>query len=346
VELQRGSLDRYHLYKVLDYFDQYKDRHPQQFVEVMVVANLITAERKARLASRGVEFREIPAEVFHRYLGEGESADIPTAIQPSEDAAGRDDATPRRSDRITTLVPREEYLRDLAELPDLPPWFVPILEQLNVKLQGHMRLMIRHYPPRDDQDWLVHAAAADYMKTWSVTPPPTQYQPERLFNGSGALTHLYLHFRGVGDAALERASGLIAEELVPLLRLYKLAEAGAPGEFFRQREALISSMASEALDDPPFLLRLCASLYSLWRSAAAIEPDYARALLAGTVAMCLVDIVKEVSLKIGGSQRILIGIDEKGTYVLRDLKLRWHKTPVALFPAPSLPLWPSVHQRC
>ena len=28
VELQRGALDRYHLYKVLDYYDEYKDRNP------------------------------------------------------------------------------------------------------------------------------------------------------------------------------------------------------------------------------------------------------------------------------------------------------------------------------
>jgi len=31
VELQRGTLDRYHLYKVLDYYDEYKDRHPEEF---------------------------------------------------------------------------------------------------------------------------------------------------------------------------------------------------------------------------------------------------------------------------------------------------------------------------
>jgi len=35
VELQRGTLDRYHFYKVLDYYDEYKDRHPEEFVEVM-----------------------------------------------------------------------------------------------------------------------------------------------------------------------------------------------------------------------------------------------------------------------------------------------------------------------
>ena len=64
VELQRGSLDRYHLYKVLDYYDEYKARHPEEFVEVMVVANLISPERKERLGKRGINFREIPDETI------------------------------------------------------------------------------------------------------------------------------------------------------------------------------------------------------------------------------------------------------------------------------------------
>ena len=71
MELQRGALDRYHLYKVLDYYDEYKDRHPEQFVEVLVVANLISPERKERLARRGIEYLEVPEATIVRLLAAG-----------------------------------------------------------------------------------------------------------------------------------------------------------------------------------------------------------------------------------------------------------------------------------
>jgi hypothetical protein len=51
VELQRGTLDRNHTYKILDYYDEYKERHPDKFVDLMVVANKITRERQRRLTS-------------------------------------------------------------------------------------------------------------------------------------------------------------------------------------------------------------------------------------------------------------------------------------------------------
>jgi hypothetical protein len=64
VELQRGTLDRQHMYKVLDYYDAFKDSNPTQFVDVMIVANDIPAERKRRLHNRGIAFREIPEGWF------------------------------------------------------------------------------------------------------------------------------------------------------------------------------------------------------------------------------------------------------------------------------------------
>lgn len=64
VELQRGTLDRNHTYKVLDYDDEYKERHPEEFVELMMVANKIPRERQRRLTSHGIEFREIPESAF------------------------------------------------------------------------------------------------------------------------------------------------------------------------------------------------------------------------------------------------------------------------------------------
>jgi hypothetical protein len=64
VEIQKGTLDREHTYKILDYYDEFKERNPKEFVEIMLVANIIPAERKQRLASRGISYREIPLSEF------------------------------------------------------------------------------------------------------------------------------------------------------------------------------------------------------------------------------------------------------------------------------------------
>jgi hypothetical protein len=72
VEIQKGTLDRDHTYKILDYYDEYKERHPEEFVEVMLVANIIAAERKQRLASKGISYREISASEFPGTLGRSE----------------------------------------------------------------------------------------------------------------------------------------------------------------------------------------------------------------------------------------------------------------------------------
>jgi hypothetical protein len=64
VELQRGTLDRNHTYKILDYYDEYKTRKPKEFIELMIVANKILHERRQRLNSQGVNWREIPEYEF------------------------------------------------------------------------------------------------------------------------------------------------------------------------------------------------------------------------------------------------------------------------------------------
>jgi hypothetical protein len=64
VELQRGTLDRNHTYKILDYYDEYKSRNPDQFVELMIIANKIPRERRERLSSFGIDFKEIPNREF------------------------------------------------------------------------------------------------------------------------------------------------------------------------------------------------------------------------------------------------------------------------------------------
>lgn len=64
VEIQRGTLDRNHTYKILDYFDEYKTSNPCNFVDLMIVANKITRERRERLKSYGITFFEISEAVF------------------------------------------------------------------------------------------------------------------------------------------------------------------------------------------------------------------------------------------------------------------------------------------
>lgn len=64
VEIQRGTLDRNHTYKIFDYYDEYKEKYPGQFVELMIVANKIPRERRNRLSSHGIECKEIPLSDF------------------------------------------------------------------------------------------------------------------------------------------------------------------------------------------------------------------------------------------------------------------------------------------
>jgi hypothetical protein len=69
VELQRGTLDRYHTYKILDYYDEYKMNNPNAFIELMVIANKIPYERRKRLESHGISYKEIAESEFDDLKG-------------------------------------------------------------------------------------------------------------------------------------------------------------------------------------------------------------------------------------------------------------------------------------
>lgn len=96
IELQKGTLDRNHTYKIMDYYDEYKSQNPDQFVELMIIANKIPRERRDRLSSYGIAFKEIPDSEFPEFpcthsprIGpprkEGESAQDPLPQLPTED---------------------------------------------------------------------------------------------------------------------------------------------------------------------------------------------------------------------------------------------------------------------
>src|SRR2546423_12606746 len=64
VEIQKGTLDRAHTHKIREYFHRYKTLYPRLIVDLMVIANLIPAERKEMLSDLGIEYREIHSKNF------------------------------------------------------------------------------------------------------------------------------------------------------------------------------------------------------------------------------------------------------------------------------------------
>lgn len=57
-------MDRNHTYKIFDYYFEYKKKYPDQYIDLMVVANIIPRERRERLQDHGVKYKEIPEKTF------------------------------------------------------------------------------------------------------------------------------------------------------------------------------------------------------------------------------------------------------------------------------------------
>ncbi len=72
VEIQKGTLDRNHTYKILDYYDEYKEKNPNSFIELMIIANKIPYERRKRLDSKGISWKEIPESEFQEHFNNSE----------------------------------------------------------------------------------------------------------------------------------------------------------------------------------------------------------------------------------------------------------------------------------
>ena len=68
VEIQRGTLDRNHTYKILDYFDEYKKRNPNNFIDLMIVANKITRERRDRPVSVNIVVHFLSRVVYQFFI--------------------------------------------------------------------------------------------------------------------------------------------------------------------------------------------------------------------------------------------------------------------------------------
>ncbi len=82
VEIQKGTLDRNHIYKILDYYHAYREKNPREFIDLMVVANVISYERKKRLHDLSIEYRELSESLFEREdhsatNGQGAQSELP-----------------------------------------------------------------------------------------------------------------------------------------------------------------------------------------------------------------------------------------------------------------------------
>jgi len=114
VEIQKGTLDRNHTYKILDYYHEYKENNPLEFIELMVVANKVPDERRRRLNDWGVSFKEIPIDMFAQE--KPGSVSIPNSIvqRRSEDPS-------RKQDLVTAFFEKlRNALRDDVRLQDKP----------------------------------------------------------------------------------------------------------------------------------------------------------------------------------------------------------------------------------
>lgn len=73
VEIQKGTLDRNHSFKIVDYSCKYRVLHPGEEVEVIIVANIILPERKQFFDELGISYVEIPDEDIVMWKSENSS---------------------------------------------------------------------------------------------------------------------------------------------------------------------------------------------------------------------------------------------------------------------------------
>lgn len=111
IEVKHGKLPRGAIDQLLDYFGMMKQRFPDKPVELMVVANVIPAERRLTCESRDIECREISERVFrdvaaefgYRFASELDAeqaaSETPTSASRPRDTGGQkgDGRTPNWS---------------------------------------------------------------------------------------------------------------------------------------------------------------------------------------------------------------------------------------------------------
>jgi hypothetical protein len=67
VEVQKGTLDRNHMFKIIEYSIRYRNKNPLKKVNVIIVANVIPRERRQFLDEVGVSYLEFSDNEIIRY---------------------------------------------------------------------------------------------------------------------------------------------------------------------------------------------------------------------------------------------------------------------------------------
>jgi len=116
VEIQRGTLDREHTYKILDYYHGFREEHPNEFIELMVLANRIPQERQKRLRSWGVEFREIPESDFITNIGVAEPSPAQISAITHADPGNHDNLVVDESTMKSYELFKEQKNRFVEEM--------------------------------------------------------------------------------------------------------------------------------------------------------------------------------------------------------------------------------------
>jgi hypothetical protein len=144
VEIQLGTLDRNHTYKILDYYEEYKAKQPGEFIELMVVANRITYERRHRLNAHGINWREIPVEKFLA-LNPRITAEETPHIDANE--LSREAGPPDTDKPLALRKTRHSSQRSHNPMTDAPEAFRQYQKQTNLFVDALVDALKKIEPP-------------------------------------------------------------------------------------------------------------------------------------------------------------------------------------------------------
>lgn len=328
VELQRGSLDRTHLYKVLDYYDDYKDRHPQEFVEVMVVANLISPERMARMARRGIAYKEISEEVFSQHLMEKQS---------SSQTKDQD----RSLDRVTPVaLSEQEVIARLESLPKPPEWLQKYIAGLGENTQDmlsdhltRIRVGLGKEPYSwwaftEDEVWKAVLATAKHCETIVRRVEVKRSFKDQLYLNDMAILHLEWTINRRCINPLNKASEIFKawkvspSELTSLLFVGSTTSAfGEFDEFYQKRETALEVLVQKIIKDPSFLTKCGQVFRALWFNPPKEFVEYDFWPIFTVFHNFFSDILWKVTLKQFGTKDWPIGVNDKNQFITRPVKI-------------------------
>lgn len=138
VELQKGTLDRIHTYKILDYYHEYKEQNPQDFIDVMLIANIIPPERKRRLNDLGIDYKEISVSEILEQFHENSEYELGLSLKVNQKITQeiRSDMKSKKSDLGPSFFMKETKRTLEKELGSDSNW----------KISGEKCIILKHRP--------------------------------------------------------------------------------------------------------------------------------------------------------------------------------------------------------